>query len=298
MKLLIQALLALLFLAATVGAQDRSADALKLFQAGAWDKAAAAYADITRSDPADAMAWFRLGTSLYQLNRDADAIAAYEHADTLGVAGLPPGFVTFRIGRSYARLGDAGRAVASLAKAVDAGFAPLAQLETAPDFAAIRDDARFKEVVARARKIAYPCEFADGYRQFDFWIGDWDVYSGPGLAGTSRVERILNDCVIFENWTSTSGNAGKSFNTYDPAKNEWHQTWVDNAGLRTEYHGGLVNGEMIVVAEQVNAKGQKTLQKMTYTRLADGKVRQHGESSTDDGKTWTTTYDLEYRKKT
>ena len=136
------------------------------------------------------------------------------------------------------------------------------------------------------------------YQQFAFWIGDWDVFSGPNQVGTSRVERILNDCVIFENWTSASGNAGKSFNTYDPAKNDWHQTWVDNSGLRTEYHGGLVSGEMVVVATQLDAKGAKTLQRMTFTRLPGGKVRQHGESSADDGKTWTTSYDLTYVRHT
>jgi len=33
---------------------------------------------------------------------------------------------------------------------------------------------------------------------------------------------------------------------------------------------------------------------MTFSRLPDGNVRQHGENSTDDGKTWTTTFDFKY----
>jgi hypothetical protein len=37
--------------------------------------------------------------------------------------------------------------------------------------------------------------------------------------------------------------------------------------------------------------------KMTFFRLPDGSVRQLGERSTDDGKTWSVTFDLLYRKK-
>jgi hypothetical protein len=37
---------------------------------------------------------------------------------------------------------------------------------------------------------------------------------------------------------------------------------------------------------------------MTFSKLPGGDVRQHGESSTDAGKTWTTTFDLVYSKRT
>jgi hypothetical protein len=39
------------------------------------------------------------------------------------------------------------------------------------------------------------------------------------------------------------------------------------------------------------------IQKMTFYDLGPGKVRQHGESSMDNGMTWTTDFDLEYRRK-
>ena len=37
--------------------------------------------------------------------------------------------------------------------------------------------------------------------------------------------------------------------------------------------------------------------RMTYTKLGEDKVRQFGESSVDNGKTWKTDFDLEYRRK-
>ncbi len=80
---------------------------------------------------------------------------------------------------------------------------------------------------------AKPCSTNPIYRQFDFWIGEWEVYGIKGKkAGDSKIELILDSCIILENWTSTTGGyAGKSFNTYNSTTKQWQQTWVDNRGL-------------------------------------------------------------------
>src|SRR5262245_53312618 len=68
------------------------------------------------------------------------------------------------------------------------------------------------------------------YRQFDFWIGDWDVYDPKGaLAGRNVVTREFGGCVLQEHWTAAGPMAqtGSSFNTWSPARQQWHQTWVD-----------------------------------------------------------------------
>ena len=135
------------------------------------------------------------------------------------------------------------------------------------------------------------------HRQFDFWIGEWDVKNPQGLqAGTSSVQLILGKCIIYENWSSGSGSDGKSFNIYDVNDKKWHQTYVDDKGTFTHYIGGLVNGEMAVIADTPVA-GKSTLAKMTFSKLPNGDVRQHGENSTDEGKSWTTTFDLIYSRK-
>lgn len=103
---------------------------------------------------------------------------------------------------------------------------------------------------------------------------------------------ILKSCIIFENW-NTPVSAGKSFNVYDTRDGKWHQTWVDDKGLMTHYVGGLVDGKMVLTTESIQ-NGTKTIGKMTFSKLPDGNVRQHGESSTDDGKTWATTFDFKY----
>ena len=68
------------------------------------------------------------------------------------------------------------------------------------------------------------------HRQFDFWIGDWDVQVSGQPAGTNTIQLILDGCVLQENWTGSKGGTGKSFNFYDSAKGKWQQTWVDNTG--------------------------------------------------------------------
>src|SRR5687767_15070611 len=92
-----------------------------------------------------------------------------------------------------------------------------------------------------------PCATDTIYRQFDFWIGEWEVYGPKGKAGTSRIDLILDSCIILENWTSARpGYAGKSFNTYNQTTKQWQQTWVDNSGGSTEYLRGQAGKNLIV----------------------------------------------------
>src|SRR6476620_5001814 len=79
-----------------------------------------------------------------------------------------------------------------------------------------------------------PCKTTPEYRQFDFWVGEWAPQNKAGkTVGTSSIQLILGDCVIFENW-NTSVVSGKSFSLYDSTDGKWHQTWVTDRGVRTE----------------------------------------------------------------
>lgn len=136
------------------------------------------------------------------------------------------------------------------------------------------------------------------FRDFDFWVGEWDVYNPKGkLAGHSRVERILADCVIAEHWRSNGGSDGKSHNMYDAAHRRWTQFWVDNSGTALLLHGGLQGAAMVLEGEQPASGAQPAaLQRITWTPQPDGRVRQHWETSTDAGANWTTAFDGWYQK--
>jgi hypothetical protein len=68
-------------------------------------------------------------------------------------------------------------------------------------------------------------------RQFDFWLGDWEVFSPDGKKqGENRIERMANGWGLLENWTSADGNDGKSLNAWIPRKQQWQQFWVGTGG--------------------------------------------------------------------
>ena len=135
------------------------------------------------------------------------------------------------------------------------------------------------------------------HRQFDFWIGSWDVYQTDGkLAGQSLIEPIASGCALLENWEGRGGFSGKSLNSYDPIDQRWHQTWVDSSGSRLVLAGTLANRQ-IMLGSEPGAAGP--LQRIIWTPNDDGSVRQLWESSVDGGKTWTVAFDGRYvRRKT
>ena len=149
-----------------------------------------------------------------------------------------------------------------------------------------------------------PCS-SPQFRQFDFWIGDWEAYGVNGKkGGDSKISLILDSCIILEEWTSAGVQqglryAGKSFNTWNRALQQWQQTWVDNTGNTTAYtKGKFENNKIIFTMDPFQfSKDTIAVRKLTFFNLGPDKVRQLGEISKDKGNTWVTEYDLEYRRK-
>lgn len=137
------------------------------------------------------------------------------------------------------------------------------------------------------------------HRQFDFWIGEWDVYPTEKdvPVAKSRIEQLYGDCVIRENWMPRRGSSGGSLSMYDARAAKWRQTWADASGSWVEFSGGLEGGAMVLTGlwRGGSPGGKDNLTRMTYTRNPDGSVRQLGEASTDQGKSWTPSFDFTYR---
>jgi len=146
-----------------------------------------------------------------------------------------------------------------------------------------------------------PCTTDSLYRQFDFWIGEWEVFGKNGKkAGDSKIELILDSCIILENWKSAGGvYSGKSFNTYNANTRQWQQTWVDNVGGSTEYLEGSLSGNKMTFRTKTFAFSKDTIaiRRLTFYNLSPDRVRQVGEITKDNGNSWSTEYDLEYRRK-
>jgi hypothetical protein len=149
-----------------------------------------------------------------------------------------------------------------------------------------------------------PCS-AKEYRRFDFWLGDWEAFGKNGQkAGDSKISVILDSCIILEEWTSAGvaqgiRYAGKSFNTYNRQTRQWQQTWVDNTGGSTEFLEGEAGDNSVIFRTRPFpiSKDTMAIRRLSFYKLSNDKVRQHGEISKDNGKSWATEYDLEYRRK-
>lgn len=143
---------------------------------------------------------------------------------------------------------------------------------------------------------AAPCSIT-GHRQFDFWVGDWQVSTPQGkLAGRNRITREYGGCVIHEHYSTDRGYSGESLNAYDSARKLWHQTWVDSDGLLLTLEGGWDGRSMVLAGQSPDEKGVQRKQRVTWTPSADGSVRQLWESADEHG-VWTVVFDGRYTKR-
>lgn len=149
---------------------------------------------------------------------------------------------------------------------------------------------------ALAAESSPPACSTAAHGDFDFWVGNWDVYQADGkLAGTNHIEKILAGCVVFENWNNASSPyAGKSFNTFDPVSGAWNQVWVDTGGSTIHFSGRRTGNVMDMTGSQATADGTMHF-RMSYTLNDDGTVRQLWQQSADQ-KQWEVIFDGLYRR--
>ncbi|MCB1043072.1 MAG: hypothetical protein KDC35_09045 [Acidobacteria bacterium] len=151
--------------------------------------------------------------------------------------------------------------------------------------------------VALASFAQPPCDEAHK-GQFDFWIGEWNVYDTAGtLVGTNSIQPMFEGCVLQENWEGASGSKGSSFNFYNSKDAVWEQFWVWQNGTTLHLQGGLNEGSMVLSGETTGKEGRILVNRITWTPNPDGSVRQHWEVSKDAGATFTSVFDGLYKKK-
>jgi hypothetical protein len=147
---------------------------------------------------------------------------------------------------------------------------------------------------------APPCS-APEYRQFDFWVGDWDAFDldehgRPAAAPVARnhVELILGGCVLREIYEATSGVVGQSFSIYDRSRQVWHQSWVTNRGTLLVIEGKLQGDRMVLSGTDPAFSPPRLVRGVWYR--AEGGVRETADRSSDGGKTWQPWFDILFRR--
>ena len=135
------------------------------------------------------------------------------------------------------------------------------------------------------------------HRQFDFWLGEWEVATSQGSpAGTNRVERLLEGCALQEHWEASDGSRGTSLSSYDAVARKWRQTFVDDTGQVLVLEGEFKDGKMVLQGEKTMGRQRTALQRISWQAVGD-KVRQRWDISQDDGKTWSLLFEGVYTRK-
>jgi hypothetical protein len=148
--------------------------------------------------------------------------------------------------------------------------------------------------LAAGAQKASPCSSSERH-QFDFWLGNWRVVDAAGaFQGTNNVTSEFKGCVVQEHWKGAEGGRGSSFNTYLSGRKQWQQTWVDSHGLTLLLFGSLQGNSMVLSGTRVTSAGTVT-DRITWTPLSDGRVRQHWQEADHKGK-WEDVFDGYYRK--
>lgn len=137
-----------------------------------------------------------------------------------------------------------------------------------------------------------PCQ-GPAYRQFDFWIGHWQVSTADNtVVGNNRISAIAGGCALLEEWTGADGGSGKSLIFYQPERGRWRQTWVASSGERSDRQGRPGLSSMVLTDPAgPGRRGRNVLRAVSADEL-----RQLEQSSSDGGRTWTTVFKGIYRR--
>jgi hypothetical protein len=262
-----------------------------------WKTLISVYQPVVTREPGNGMAWFRLGAGFHEVGRFRDAASAYRQALNLK---FQPAQSELRLARVLARLHDNDSAVVHLENVTKAGIV-VELLNTEPDFDSLRHFPRYAALVDSLETASYPCRQMPETKQFDFWLGDWNVTPWGSAATVSmgrpainRVTMELEHCVIHEHWTSSTGATGESINFWDPNRRAWRQIWMDTHQWSLDYEGQYRDGAMRFAGWSLGPDGSRRLEKLTFFNVAPDTVRQLFQQSTDSGKTWNVTFDGRY----
>ena len=194
----------------------------------------------------------------------------------------------------------ADRALVFLDSAIHSGYISIPEMDSSASFASLRKSAGFKALRENLFNSIYPCFNNRRAREFDFWLGEWNVFvTGTDVyAGHSLIQKISGGCAILENWNSAISE-GKSLNFIDDSSSKWKQVWIGSYpnGKQDFVNGEYTDSAMRFSFTTRDAQGNTVQGRFIFFNEGPAQVRQLNETSADGGKTWTTNYDFTYKRK-
>ena len=156
----------------------------------------------------------------------------------------------------------------------------------------------FSMIAANAQNNQKPCSAPEA-SQFDFWVGDWDLYSADTLTGNNTIYKIMDGCTVQENFSNArSGYLGKSWSVYRPFTKQWHQTWVDNQGDYIALTGTFEDGKMTLsTAPKKLPNGKEIISRMIFYNITKDSFDWDWQATLDAGVNWNSNWKIHYVRK-
>lgn len=141
----------------------------------------------------------------------------------------------------------------------------------------------------------------------DFWLGEWDLSwpaeqsggkEGEIARGTNQISKILNDCVVEEQFATADGSfLGRSHSVLDAKRGLWRQTWVDSAGGYLVLKGGVLGVDFELRTDPAERNGKMVINRMVFSEIRPGSLEWAWQASTDQGETWIDLWNISYRRR-
>ena len=175
-----------------------------------WSEAAAAYQAVVAESPDESAAWFGLAQANRQLEDYEAAKSAYLKAQETGFQ--PPLRLHYQLARTYMLVDETDKALEQIEAIGDAGGISSQVLLAVAEFEPLNDNPRYMAVIEKLT----PC-MTEHYRDFDFWLGEWDVTAvgAPGASAHNSITSVHAGCAVLEQYDTQSGFTGMSINFYD-----------------------------------------------------------------------------------
>ena len=134
----------------------------------------------------------------------------------------------------------------------------------------------------------------------DFWIGRWEVsFAGPDgerITGSNTVAE--HGGRIYELFVAPDEGGyyvGASVTRFNSRRDVWTQEYWDNQGYRAWYEGAWQGDRFIL--DITGRGGHKTGSKrLVWRDIAADRLMWDNEQTLDRGRTWATTWTIEYRR--
>lgn len=156
----------------------------------------------------------------------------------------------------------------------------------------------------------FPQTVAEKQRQFDFWLGEWDVNLRVRQKdftwkdqhkSVARIYSILDGKAILELWSENqNGINGYSLRYYNPKKDKW-DLWLNWAGKNRSGTSGMEcifrhkRGECF--SERKIDEKTNLISRFTFSDAQPNSVRWDDAFSRDGGKTWSNNWIMEFSRR-